>query len=106
MIMKTVKKGTDKIDHVEYGNNVIYFYSYRNRRGHTRTEMISRRITDRIMKDYTDEEYNTLLETVIKSARDAVNSKPYENRKKSPSCGSCHKNGSCKGAHLCTASFM
>jgi hemerythrin-like domain-containing protein len=72
MIMKTVQKGTDKIEHVEYGDNVIYFFSSRNRQGRTRTEMISKRITSRIMRNYTDEEYNTLLETVVKSARKAV----------------------------------
>ena len=68
MIVKSIQKGTDKIDHVEYGDNVIYFYSSRNRYGRTRTETISKRIIGRIMKDHTDEEYNTLLETVIKSS--------------------------------------
>lgn len=67
MIMKTVQKGPNKIDHVEYGDNVIYFYSRKNRHGHIKTVRISKRITGRIMKDYTDEEYNTLLETVVKS---------------------------------------
>jgi len=64
MIMKTVQKGTNKIEHVEYGDNVIYFYSSKNRNGSIKTEAISRRTTGRIMKDYTDEEYSTLLETV------------------------------------------
>lgn len=72
MIMKTVQKGTDKIEHVEYGDNAIYFYSSKNRHGRTKTEMISRRIIGRIMKNHTDEEYNTLLETVIESSRDAA----------------------------------
>lgn len=70
MIMKTVQKGQNKIDHVEYGDNVVYFYSSKGRHGRTRTEVISRRITGRIMKNFTDEEYNTLLETVSRAAGD------------------------------------
>ena len=72
MIIKTVQKGTDKIEHVEYGDNVVYFFSSKNRQGRTRTEKISKRIISRIMKNYTDDEYNTLLETVIKSGRSAA----------------------------------
>lgn len=104
MIMKTVQKGTDKIDHVEYGNNVIFFYSSKSRHGRTKTEMISRRITGRIMKDHTDKEYNTLLETVIKSARAAVNGTSLRHNKGRRSCGSCHYNGVCKGVRSCIAS--
>ena len=80
MIIKTVQRGTDKIEHVEYGDNVIYFYSSKNRNGLTRTVKISRRITSRIMKDYTDEEYNALLETVIRSTRDVLNRTPQTHR--------------------------
>ena len=104
MIMKTVQNGVDQIDHVEYGNNVVYFYSSRNRQGRTKTEMISRRITSRIMKNYTDDEYNTLLETVIKTARNAVSDTP-SNKKKKRSCRSCHHNGTCKGVRSCTESM-
>ena len=68
MIMKTVQKGTDKIDHVEYGDKAIYFYTSKNINGRTKTEIISKRITCRIMKNYTDEEYNTLLEIMSQSA--------------------------------------
>ena len=103
MIMKTVQKGTDKIEHVEYGDNVIFFHSFRNKHGRTKTETISRRIIGRTMREHTDEEYNTLLETVIKSARDVVIRKSSD--KKKASCRSCRKNGVCKGIPSCSASF-
>jgi len=103
MIMKSIQKGTDKIDHVEYGDNVIYFYSSKNRQGFTRTEMISKRIISRIMKEHTDEEYNTLLETVIKSARKALDRNALTYKKSMPSCMNCPKNGSCRGLQSCMA---
>lgn len=68
MITKTVQKGTDKIDHVEYGDNQLYFYSFKNTQGSTKTEVISKRIVSRIMKNHTDDEYNTLLEIVSEPA--------------------------------------
>lgn len=105
MIVKTVQKGPDKIDHVEYGDNIIYFYSTKNRYGRTKTVMISRRITDRIMKDYIDEEYNTLLETVIKTARESVARTALNTENKKPSCRSCRNNGACKGVRNCVAGF-
>jgi hypothetical protein len=105
MIMKTVQKGSSKIDHVEYGDNILYFYSSKSRYGHIRTEVISRRITDRIMQEYTDEEYNTLLETVIKSGRGAVSNTPLIHNKKKRSCRSCKNNGTCKGVRSCIANF-
>ena len=105
MIVKTVQKGSNKIDHVEYGDNVIYFYSTKSRHGRIRTEVISRRITDRIMQEYTEEEYNTLLETVIRSGRDAINEALFTHNKKNHSCRSCLNNGTCKGVRSCEASF-
>ena len=105
MIMKTVQKGSNKIDHVEYGDNVLYFYSSKSRHGRIRTEVISRRITDRIMQEYTEEEYYTLLETVVKSARDAVSETSLTHNKEKRSCRSCFNNGSCKGMRSCAASF-
>ena len=105
MIIKTVQKGTCKIDHVEYGDNVIYLYSSRNRQGFTITEEISRRITDRIMHDYTDEEYNRLLETVIRSARNAVNRTPVFSNKEKRSCRSCRNNEVCEGTRSCSEFF-
>ncbi len=101
MIMKTVQKGSDKIDHVEYGDNVIYFYSSKNRHGRTITDMISKRITGRIMKHHTDEEYNTLLETVAKSAREVLTGPPLNQREKNLSCRTCPDNGTCKGIRSC-----
>ena len=94
--MKTVEKGTNKIDHVEYGDNVVYFYSSKKSNGPTKTEVISRRITGRIMKEYTDEEYNTLLETVIKSSRKILN-RTSNNSKGRRSCKSCNNKNRCKG---------
>ena len=101
MIMKTLQRGSNKIVHVEYGDNVIYFHSSKNRHGSTVTEVISRRITSRIMKHHTDDEYNILLETVIKSARDALTGTPSINEKRRPSCGPCLNNGACKGFRSC-----
>ena len=72
MIIKTVQKGFDKIEHVEYGDKVKYFYSAKNRNGRSKTEEISKRITARIIKDHTDEEYHTLLETVSESFKGNV----------------------------------
>ena len=105
MIMKTVQKGSNKIDHVEYGDNVIYFYSTKSRHGRIRTEVISRRITDRIMQEYTEEEYNTLLETVIESGRNPVNETLFTHNNKKLSCRSCTNNGTCKSVSSCEANF-
>ena len=105
MIMKTVQKGSNKIDHVEYGDNIIYFYSTKSRHGRIRTEVISRRITDRIMQEYTEEEYNTLLETVIKSGRDAVSETLLTHNREKRSCRSCFNNGACKGVRSCETNF-
>ena len=103
MIMKTIRKGTDKIDHVEYGDNVIYFYSSKSRNGRTRTEMISKRIIGRIMKNHTEEEYNTLLETVVKSARGVVSRASLIHKKNDTSCSTCPDNGACEEESSCTA---
>ena len=101
MIMKTVQRGSNKIDHVEYGDNVMYFYSSKNRHGNTITEVISRRIISRIMKHHTDDEYNVLLETVIKSAREALTGRSSTQSKNRSSCRSCPNNGACKGLRSC-----
>ncbi len=103
MIMKTVEKGANKIEHVEYGDNAIYFYSSKDTMGFTRTEEISRRITGRIMRDFTDEEYNKLLETVIKSARKASGRKSSLHDNSKHSCISCFKKDTCKKAAACHA---
>ena len=105
MIMKTVQKGPDKIDHVEYGDNVIFFYSRKNRHGRIKTVKISKRVTSKIMKDYTDEEYNALLETVIDSTRDAMSMKSVRHNKEKHSCRTCKKNGECKVDRLCSPGF-